>query len=155
MCVSARACVRVCVCTYVRVCVEKKHVALRSGKVFAHVRVCACVCVCVCVRVCVCACVCLQWWDWARWEQELDWMALHGINLQLAFTGQEYVWHKFYTELGLTEDEIQAYFAGPAFLAWQRMGNLRVSAARETHFPGSHSLLLSICSLHSLTRITP
>ena len=57
VCVSARACVRVCVCTYVRVCVEKKHVALRSGKVFAHVRVCACVCVCVCVRVCVCVCV--------------------------------------------------------------------------------------------------
>jgi hypothetical protein len=28
----------------------------------------------------------------SRWEQELDWMAMNGINLALAFTGQEYVW---------------------------------------------------------------
>lgn len=34
----------------------------------------------------------LVWWDWARWEEELDWMALSGINLALAFTGQEYIW---------------------------------------------------------------
>ena len=34
------------------------------------------------------------WWDWARWEREIDWMALNGINLPLAFTGQEAVWMK-------------------------------------------------------------
>jgi hypothetical protein len=27
------------------------------------------------------------WWDWDRWEQEIDWMALQGINLPLAFAG--------------------------------------------------------------------
>ena len=27
------------------------------------------------------------WWDWERWEREVDWMALNGINLPLAFTG--------------------------------------------------------------------
>ncbi len=27
------------------------------------------------------------WWDWERWEREIDWMALNGINLPLAFTG--------------------------------------------------------------------
>ena len=26
-------------------------------------------------------------WDWARWEREIDWMALQGYNLPLAFTG--------------------------------------------------------------------
>lgn len=26
-------------------------------------------------------------WDWERWEREIDWMALNGINLPLAFTG--------------------------------------------------------------------
>ena len=26
-------------------------------------------------------------WDWRRWEREIDWMALHGVNLPLAFTG--------------------------------------------------------------------
>jgi hypothetical protein len=30
----------------------------------------------------------MAWWDWARWERELDWMALNGINLALAFTGK-------------------------------------------------------------------
>lgn len=35
-----------------------------------------------------------MWWDWARWEQELDWMALNGINLALAWNGQEAIWQR-------------------------------------------------------------
>ena len=27
------------------------------------------------------------WWTWTRWSRELDWMALNGINMALAFTG--------------------------------------------------------------------
>ena len=52
-------------------------------------------------------------------------MAMNGLNLILSFTGQEYVWQKLYTSIGLTDAEIKEYFAGPAFLAWQRMGNIR------------------------------
>ena len=26
-------------------------------------------------------------WDWKRWEREIDWMALNGINMPLAFNG--------------------------------------------------------------------
>ena len=26
-------------------------------------------------------------WDWKRWEREIDWMALNGINMHLAFVG--------------------------------------------------------------------
>lgn len=29
----------------------------------------------------------MTWWSWERWEAEIDWMALHGINLPMAFTG--------------------------------------------------------------------
>ncbi|KAF8399341.1 hypothetical protein HHK36_015206 [Tetracentron sinense] len=36
------------------------------------------------------------WWDWERWEEEIDWMALQGINLPLAFTGQEAIWKKVF-----------------------------------------------------------
>lgn len=36
------------------------------------------------------------WWDWRRWEKEIDWMALQGINLPLAFTGQEAIWKKVF-----------------------------------------------------------
>jgi hypothetical protein len=29
----------------------------------------------------------MWWWDWSRWEREIDWMALWGVNLVLAYTG--------------------------------------------------------------------
>jgi alpha-N-acetylglucosaminidase len=64
-------------------------------------------------------------WHWERWEWELDWMALHGVNLPLSFTGQEYVFERLYREFGLTNEEIDAHFAGYAFLPWGRMGNIR------------------------------
>jgi len=59
-------------------------------------------------------------WNWARWEREIDWMAMHGITLVFAFTGQEHVWRETYRELGLNDTEIQTSFDGPAFLAWSR-----------------------------------
>ncbi len=63
-------------------------------------------------------------WHFADWEKELDWMALHGINMPLAMGGQEAIWQKVYKDMGLTNDEMSAFFTGPAFLPWQRMGNL-------------------------------
>ncbi|XP_020641296.3 alpha-N-acetylglucosaminidase [Pogona vitticeps] len=68
------------------------------------------------------------WWNWDRWEREIDWMALHGINMALAFTGQEAIWQRVYLSLGLNQSEINEYFTGPAFLAWNRMGNLHTWA---------------------------
>ncbi|KAA0169214.1 hypothetical protein FNF27_07033 [Cafeteria roenbergensis] len=63
-------------------------------------------------------------WDWARWQRELDWLALHGVNLPLAFAGQELVWQKLWLEVGMTDSEVREWFSGPAFLPWQRMGNI-------------------------------
>ena len=48
-----------------------------------------------------------------------------GVNLPLAFTGQEYVWKQLYMKYGLQEADLAPYFSGPAFLPWQRMGNMR------------------------------
>jgi alpha-N-acetylglucosaminidase len=64
------------------------------------------------------------WWDWSRWEQEIDWMALHGINMPLAMNGQEAIWQKIWRSYGLSNAQIQGYFSGPAFLPWHRMGNI-------------------------------
>jgi len=64
------------------------------------------------------------WWDWGRWEREIDWMAVHGINMPLALNGQEFVWQRVFRDLGLTELEIESHFSGPAFLPWHRLGNL-------------------------------
>jgi alpha-N-acetylglucosaminidase len=64
------------------------------------------------------------WWDWPRWRREIDWMAVHGIDMPLALEGQEFVWRALWREEGLTEAELAGYFSGPAFTPWQRMGNL-------------------------------
>ncbi|KAL1443371.1 hypothetical protein MTO96_007459 [Rhipicephalus appendiculatus] len=58
------------------------------------------------------------WWNWTRWEQEIDWMALNGINLPLAFTAQEEIWKRTFLKLGVEQAEIDEFFSGPAFLAW-------------------------------------
>lgn len=64
-------------------------------------------------------------WDWKRWEYEIDWMALHGINMPLAMTGQEIIWQKVWKHhFGLTDIELDDFFTGPAFLPWNRMGNI-------------------------------
>lgn len=66
----------------------------------------------------------MAFWDWARWEKEIDWMALHGINLPLAMTGVESVWYNVLTKLGYSKDEINEFVAGPGFMAWWLMNNL-------------------------------
>ena len=66
----------------------------------------------------------MVWWQWWQWERFIDWMALNGVNMPLALTGQEAVWQEVWREMGMTDDEIRAYFSGPAHLPWHRMANL-------------------------------
>ena len=66
----------------------------------------------------------MAFWDWKRWEQEIDWMALHGVNMPLAIVGTECVWRNMLLKLGYTDEEVGKFIAGPAFLAWWEMNNL-------------------------------
>ena len=66
----------------------------------------------------------MPFWDWARWEKEIDWMALHGINMPLAIVGMESAWRNMLLRLGYTDKEVGEFIAGPAFLAWWAMNNL-------------------------------
>ena len=66
----------------------------------------------------------LPWWQWEQWEHFIDWMALNGINMPLALTGQEAVWQQVWRQMGMSDDSIRAYFSGPAHLPWHRMANL-------------------------------
>ena len=66
----------------------------------------------------------MAFWDWNRWQEEIDWMALHGINMPLAAVGHECVWRNMMLKLGYTEEEVGKFIAGPAFLAWWEMNNL-------------------------------
>jgi alpha-N-acetylglucosaminidase len=54
-------------------------------------------------------------------------MALRGINMALAWTGVEKIFIELFEEIGLTKDEIQSFLSGPAFLAWNRFGNIQGS----------------------------
>ena len=64
-------------------------------------------------------------WTWTRWQQEIDWMALHGINMPLQLVGLEEVWRKFLINQGYSESDAKAFVAGPAFIAWWAMNNLQ------------------------------
>ncbi len=66
----------------------------------------------------------LAWWDWPQWERFIDWMALQGVNTPLSITGEEAIWRKVYGDLGLTDKELESFFAGPAFLPFGWMGCL-------------------------------
>ena len=66
----------------------------------------------------------MPWWGWKDWEHFIDWMALNGVNLPLAITGQESIWYQIWTEMGLTDEEVRSYFTGPSHLPWHRMQNI-------------------------------
>ena len=51
-------------------------------------------------------------------------MALHGINMPLAITGEEYTWYTVYKEMGFTDEDLKSFFCGPAYFSWFWMGNL-------------------------------
>lgn len=67
----------------------------------------------------------MAWWNITRWIEEIDWMALSGINMPLAFVGQEAIFQSVFEDLfNLTSQDLGDFFGGPAFLAWARMGNI-------------------------------
>lgn len=60
-----------------------------------------------------------SWWDWARWEKEIDFMAMNGINMPLCVVGTEAVWMKTMLDLGMHENLALAGISGPSFWGWQ------------------------------------
>ncbi len=63
-------------------------------------------------------------WDRARWERELDLLALSGYRYVLVTAGLESVWQDFLTKLGCRREVIDAFIPSPVFSAWWHMGNL-------------------------------
>lgn len=84
----------------------------------------------------------MPFWRWREWERLIDWMALNGINLPLAQTGNEYIWQRVWRDYGLSDEEIRAFFTGPAYLPWNRMGNIDKwdGPLPQSYIDGQHEL---------------
>ncbi|KAK0934967.1 hypothetical protein LTR29_013464 [Friedmanniomyces endolithicus] len=70
-------------------------------------------------------------WTWDDWELELDWLALRGVNLPLAWNGYEKILIDVFREAGFGDAEISTFLSGPAFQAWNRFGNIQGSWGGE------------------------
>ncbi len=66
----------------------------------------------------------MPYWDWERWSKEIDYMALHGIDMPLALVANEAILARVWKKLGLSDEQINCFFTAPAHLPWLRMGNL-------------------------------
>jgi len=66
----------------------------------------------------------LPWWDWAQWEKLIDYMAMNGINAPLSVTGQEATWQAVCKRLGLDDESVRTFLAGPPYLPFGWMGCL-------------------------------
>jgi alpha-N-acetylglucosaminidase len=64
----------------------------------------------------------MAFWDWNDWERMIDLMALYGVNAPLSVTGQEGVWQNVGRRLGLSDEQMQEFYVGPAFLPFGWMG---------------------------------
>ena len=65
-----------------------------------------------------------SFWDWERWEREIDLMALNGINTPMAMVGVEAVWRNTLKQFDYSDEEIKEFLCGPAYFAWFLMANL-------------------------------
>lgn len=84
----------------------------------------------------------MPFWDWKRWEQEIDFMAMHGINLPLSLTGTSTVWRNTLKELGYSTAEINKFIPGPAHQAWWLMNNLEGDGTPNPDSFYEHQLML-------------
>jgi alpha-N-acetylglucosaminidase len=66
----------------------------------------------------------MAWWDWPKWQHELDFLALKGVNLALVIEGQESAWIQAFKSFGYSDETIRAWVVDPAHLPWMEMDNM-------------------------------
>ncbi|WP_254063349.1 alpha-N-acetylglucosaminidase [Rhodanobacter sp. L36] len=64
------------------------------------------------------------YWDWSRWEHEIDVLALSGINAMIVERGMDSVLYETFRDVGYSDRDIRAWITQPAHQNWQLMGNL-------------------------------
>ncbi len=73
----------------------------------------------------------MAFWDFARWEQEIDLMALRGINMPLILQGMPSVWRKTLAHYGYTDRDLGEFLVAPTYYAWFFMNNMTGYGAKN------------------------
>ncbi len=64
------------------------------------------------------------YWEWPRWEHEIDVLALSGINAVIVERGMDSVLYRTFRDFGYSDQAMRAWITQPAHQNWQLMGNL-------------------------------
>lgn len=68
-------------------------------------------------------------WDWDRWERELDFLAMQGVNMIFMPVGQEAVWYYGALDMGINREDAMEFLSSPCYYPLQLAGRL------DTVFP--------------------
>jgi alpha-N-acetylglucosaminidase len=66
----------------------------------------------------------MPFWGKAQWDRELEWLALHGVNMILVVPGQDAVWQNTFTRFGYDKEEMRQWLCSPVHQPWQFMQNM-------------------------------
>lgn len=72
------------------------------------------------------------YWNWPRWEREIDELAARGVNAALVTVGQEAVWYDTFQDFGYSGQEIRDWIEPPAHQPWQWLGNIHSLGGGES-----------------------
>jgi alpha-N-acetylglucosaminidase len=64
------------------------------------------------------------YWDFARWQHEIDVLALSGFNAVLIQRGNDLAVYQAFRDIGYTDTNIRNWITQPAHQNWQWMGNM-------------------------------
>ena len=80
------------------------------------------------------------WYNEDAWVKHIDWMALRGVNVFLAMTGQEEIQYKAFVKMGFQDADIREFFNGPAYLTWSRGQSIQAVGSSALPEGGSAGL---------------
>ena len=66
----------------------------------------------------------MAYWSWERWEKELDFLLLNGVNLPVFAVGLEAVWYRTLLKNRFTKEEALSFLSSPSHFPWQLMSNI-------------------------------
>ncbi|MCW1922268.1 alpha-N-acetylglucosaminidase C-terminal domain-containing protein [Luteolibacter arcticus] len=65
------------------------------------------------------------WWNWSKWEREIDMLALQGVNVAQVTPGIEEVFRRTLCDhFGYTDAEVRGWLCHPSHLPWMLLSNM-------------------------------